>query len=324
MIFVVYKEINMKKSKIIIPALAMIAFSTAASIAGSVAWFTASRQAVVNAGTYAVVKTTSNLDCALVGGVGTTVNGTAVTFNGKLTDGSFNHTSGNVYAPDSTGKAIDTGEKGEVDVGSYDSSDADEVAAVAELLERATVKEGQANVTVFTAATFDITFTVNFGAVAGDVGLFLNCTGTNSEFTTSGTAITAKGFRMGFYPIAKSSQDSDQKAKVFADLQSSDLCKYVAGTANIAGTSYAAGTLIDSSYHADLPDSETARATAVARPDYLGTFAYASQQEVTLTYRVVCWFEGTDENIVNRDLASEYQSVAAKLTFEAIDLAAAS
>ena len=60
----------MKKSRIIIPALAMIAFSVAASIAGTVAWFTASRTAQINAGTYAVVKTSAELKCVLSNGVG--------------------------------------------------------------------------------------------------------------------------------------------------------------------------------------------------------------------------------------------------------------
>ena len=51
----------MKKSRIVIPALAMIAFSMAASITGAVAWFTATRTATVTSGAYAVVKTSSNL-----------------------------------------------------------------------------------------------------------------------------------------------------------------------------------------------------------------------------------------------------------------------
>ena len=56
----------MKKTRIIAPALAIIAFSTAASIAGSVAWFTASRQVTINAGSYAVVKTNSDLTVELI------------------------------------------------------------------------------------------------------------------------------------------------------------------------------------------------------------------------------------------------------------------
>ncbi len=310
----------MKKSKVIVPAVAMIAFSTAASIAGSVAWFTASRQAVISAGTYAVVKTTSNLDVKLAAGVGTSVDGKTVTFGGRLTDGSYNHTSGKVYQPTADGKAIDQTARGEVDVVSYDATKADEVSAVATSLERATVKVGSSNVKVYTAATFDITFTVNFGAVEADIGLFLNCTGDNSKFSTdAATPITAKGFRMGFYPISVPTGSAGAQ-KVFADLQESGKCKYVAGKDNYAGTAYTGSALIDSAYSDPLPTTSTSRADALARADYLGTFKFASQAEVSITIRVVAWFEGTDENIVNQALDANYQSVASQLTFEAIEL----
>ena len=62
----------MKKSKLIVPALAIIAFSTAASITGTVAWFTANRQVTINAGNYTVVKTSADLDCDLADGFQTT------------------------------------------------------------------------------------------------------------------------------------------------------------------------------------------------------------------------------------------------------------
>ena len=313
----------MKKSKVIVPAVAMIAFSTAASIAGSVAWFTASRQAVIQAGTYAVVKTTSNLDVELTAGVGTLVSEKSVTFGDKLTDGSFSHKNGNVYTPNAAGTGLATGDKAEIDIASYDASVASEVAAVAALLERATITENNVEKKVYTAATFDIKFTVNFGAVEGDIGLYLNCTGDNSKFTTGSTASTAKGFRMAFYPLT-AENSSEQKAKVFADLQESAKCKYVGGTDNFSGTSYTAGDLMDSSYAATLPTESTDRATCKARNDYLGFFKYKSQSEVSMTYRVVAWFEGTDEEIRNRETLAEYQSVAAQLTFEAIDLKAES
>ena len=102
----------MKKSKIIVPALALIAFSMAASITGSVAWFTANRTATINAGTYVVVKTSANLEFTLTGGIGTEVDtnsdntiltqttpqtGSAV--GNKLTDGSFDHVGKMIYTP---------------------------------------------------------------------------------------------------------------------------------------------------------------------------------------------------------------------------------
>ena len=50
----------MKKSRIIVPALALIALSTVASITGTVAWFTASRSVQINAGNFAITKTSAN------------------------------------------------------------------------------------------------------------------------------------------------------------------------------------------------------------------------------------------------------------------------
>ena len=171
----------MKKSKIIIPALAMIAFSTVASIAGTVAWFTASRQVTVSAGSYAVVKTTSNLDCTLTQGVGTTVSGKTVTVAAKLTDASFNHKTGKVYQPNDAGDALATTNP---EVALTDSNFESKIT-------RATITENAESITVYSVVTWDIEFAVSFGAKAGDYGLFLDCfcTAINSEFGTSACAI---------------------------------------------------------------------------------------------------------------------------------------
>ena len=85
-----------KKSKIIVPALGLILLSTAASISGSVAWFTANRTATITAGEFAVVKTGDDLKVTLgaVAGVNTPAeNDVAISVKTgyKLTDSSFNH-----------------------------------------------------------------------------------------------------------------------------------------------------------------------------------------------------------------------------------------
>ena len=154
----------MKKSRIIVPAMAMIAFTSLASIAGSVAWFTASRQVTIAAGSYAVVKTTSNLECALSNGVGTTTDSPTktVTFGGKLTDGSFNHSTAKIYTPNDEGTGLAAAPKNEIGLND---------AELATKLVRATTSDSK---TVYTAVTWKVAFTVNFGATAGDYGLFLN------------------------------------------------------------------------------------------------------------------------------------------------------
>jgi len=307
----------MKKTKVIVPALALIAFSTVASIAGSVAWFTASRQVTINAGSYAVVKTNSDLQYALTNGVGTSFSSNTVSFDGKLTDGSFNHKTGNVYTPNTSGTGI---AKATSIVGAAADLTTTELENIEADLLRTTLS---GDVKVYTAATFDISFTVNFGVGELDKGLYLNCTSGQSQFTHSDTAKTAKGFRMAFYPVSIP-DGSAASAKVFADLQESANCKYVAGNDNIDGTAYGANELIDVNHSTALPTASTDRAVAIARPDYLGTFkASETNPLVTLKYRVVVWFEGTDPEIINRDTQAEYQEVTSKLVFEAVDLKAA-
>ena len=314
MIFVVYKENYMKKTKIIAPALAIIAFSTAASIAGSVAWFTASRQVTIDAGSYAVVKTNSDLSYSMTAGCGTNVNTSTntVTFNGLLTHGSLNHNEKKVYTPASDGKTIAKGT----------ALGADNF--VSEMtVKTITTGTGEQAVTktVYTAATFKITFSMNFGSGDRDKGLYINNTANQSEFTVTGTPITATGFRMALVPDVIPS-GSNGYARVLADLQDDAACKYVAGLDNINGTAYTTD-LIDKDFDDALPTDETARSAAINRPDCIGVFKAPAASEspiVSLTYYVVAWFEGTDPNIVNQDSPEKYQTVASKLVFDAVDI----
>ena len=319
----------MKKSKIIIPALAIIAFSTAASIAGSVAWFTASRTASLDAGTYAVVKTNADLAYDLTEGAGTTIQENtkeAVVVDGKLTDGSVNHGTKKAYAPNANGTGFAADPKGEVDLTAAKST------LESNLLRGSfTTGTGTEAVTtkIYTCVTWEVKFTISFGGVPGDVGLFFNAH--DSVFSAPTTQVTAKGYRIAFMP--KTAYASVANEVVVAPMQEAAKCAYVSdktGTfpKNVAeGTGYGStDKLIDSAYVATeksestLPSDGVAAATAEAREDYLGTFVYYAGAQVHLEYIVAVWFEGTDENIVNRALASEYQSVGATLVFDAINL----
>ena len=361
MIFVIYKEkINtMKKSRIIIPALALIAFSVAASVTGAVAWFTASRTAQIDAGTYAVVKTSANLEVELTAGAHTSVNSgsSVVTVNGVLSDGSFDHVNGLVYTPSADGKSL-------LKDATHDpvaiSIDGEGYTDSADALKRGqtAAAQGQTAKNIYTAVTFDVTFTVAFGSTSGDIGLYLDNTvtrndqnvitarKTNFRVSDNAEAKTAQGFRMAFYPIGTNATSGN--TRVLADLQSLNesyqtgvdpetgdpvmgtrrAISYIGGEApktafTNGGLEYGTNVLIDESYEAALPTESTPRATAIARPDCLGIFTFDAGNRVQLSYRVVCWFEGTDPEIVNRQTLEEYQAVVATLNFEAIDLAAA-
>lgn len=326
----------MKKTRILIPAMAMIAFSTAASIAGSVAWFTANRQTNINAGSYAVVSTTANLKHSVAAGVATSVESATATVvsvvdGNKLTDGSFNHTTGKIYQPNAQGDGFDATNP-EVDA-------TGDVATIEPLLRRADLGSSKY---VYSAITFQLSFTIDFTSKAGDYALFLNTHNTltegsnKSRFETTentdegeGSAstvdTTAKGFRMGFY-----STSTNANKRVFAGLQTSANCHYVGDDSGTGAYDFAhsadtwtaySGDVVYDTYDETLPTTSVARATAIARPDCLGFFAYTANTPVTLSYTVVAWFEGTDPEIVNRAALTEYQTVAAKLFFEAVPLA---
>lgn len=268
-----------------------------------------SSSVTIDAGSYAVVKTNSDLSYSMTAGCGTNVNTSTntVTFNGLLTHGSLNHLEKKVFTPASDGKSIAKGT----------ALGADDFASQMTVTTIGTK-------TVYTAATFKVTFSVNFGQGEKDKGLYLNNTAGQSEFTVTGSPITATGFRMAFVPDIATT-GSTQYAKVFADLQTQGNCKYVAGLDNYVGTEYTTD-LMDMNYNAELPGYETARADAITRPDCIGVFKAPAANEspiVSLTFYVVAWFEVTDPNIVNQDSPEKYQTVASKLVFDAIDINAA-
>ena len=317
----------MKKSKVIIPALGVLILSTAASVTGTVAWFTANRTTHIEAGSFTVVKTSSNLALTLGSGVGTTADSTAgtVTVNNKLTDGSVEHrsTTGEnalsptIYTPSEKGTEL-ASTNGSVAVASASTTN---------------MKRGvdSSSNDIYTAVTYTMSFEITFGASNKNIGLFLDCTANHSRFEVTGpastmaTPSTAKGFRMAFIPTS-----ADGVARVFADLQSSGNCKHLDGSItsgwaagnNYGGVAYS-GDLIDSGHSTALPTSGNL-SSYTSRVDYLGTFEFAdadpSTHKVSLNYTVVCWFEGTDPEIINRNSDADYQTVASYLHFEAIDL----
>ena len=68
----------MKKSKIIIPAAAILALSVGASVTGTVAWFTASRSVTLTGKNVAAINAAGDLKVKLTAGNGTTVKDNAV------------------------------------------------------------------------------------------------------------------------------------------------------------------------------------------------------------------------------------------------------
>jgi hypothetical protein len=304
----------MKKSKIIVPAMAVIAFSTAASIAGSVAWFTASRTVTISGGSYAVVKTTSNLNAVATAGVGTSVNNdNSVNFTGKLTDASFNHNTTNgrkFYIPNGLkGEAFDFEKEVELSSATLEAD-----------LTRTSITVGGTTYTVYSAATFDIEFDMDFGSGQPDAAIFLDAEQSSFRVANDAEPVTAKGFRMAFIPVTVPTGSSGLP-KVYADLQSAGKCKYTSGLADKTGTVYTGHDLIDSGYNTPVPSSTVDPDDLEGFNNYLGRIASPTGGgHVKMKYTVVAWFDGNDENIVNQESAANYQTVSANLTFTAVDV----
>lgn len=162
----------MKKSKIIVPALAVLLLSTAASVTGTVAWFTANKVFTMKAGQFAVVNTKNNLEAIVEEGVGTDLSGNDIVVEETatpsvykaLTDASFNHNNANPYfvEPDNDGARIDS-KYNLLGNPSLESN-----------LEREAGK-------IYSAFTWTITFKMSFSAASTKkVGLFLDLGSANT------------------------------------------------------------------------------------------------------------------------------------------------
>ena len=265
------------------------------------------------------IRTSANLYCSVFDGIGTTTNNATKEVsldNNKLTDGSFDHINGNIHTPNNSGTALADPPKGTIPLEN----------ATTELLYRGTTSGGD---TIYTAATFKISFSISFNTQSGDYGLYLNRSSSDHSKITvvdDTTPRMAKAFRIAFYPDAVSSVfvGSSTHKTVFAGLQTKDNCRYVSGSESLVGTEYEADgakDIIDSDYiNQALPTSETPREEALDRPDLLAVFGFVPETRVTLIYTVVCWFEGTDPNTINNSSFSGFQSIAANLFFSTVKL----
>ena len=155
----------MKKSKIIVPALGILLLSTAASISGTVAWFTANRTFNFTAGEFAVVNTKNNLNAVLASGIGTTADNedhkVDVNASYTLTDASFDHTSltEDIIIPNDEGlEVLRVVNLGSAIIGTTNTGNA---------MFRET--------NVYSAFTWDATFSLTFStSETQKVGLFLD------------------------------------------------------------------------------------------------------------------------------------------------------
>ena len=321
---------TMKKSKIIVPALGLLLLSTAASVSGTVAWFTAVRSFNTSAGDFAVVKTNADLKCVMAGGIGTSLdnNSTPDVYSDdkivvanytELGDSSFDHNSnGHIIAPNGAGTAI--------------SKNTALASATADNIKRSTYSDGVNNHNVYDALTWTMDFEITYLGTGKSSGLFLDADNCAFEKTTSGSFsanAAAYGFRIAFMPITDTG-DTDNiyantgVARVYAGLKEvadTDL-KYVASAsvgAALSGTAYTSPYIICSDNADALPtDGADNTSTASALNTYLGKFTATAGKTVHLKYMAVAWFDGNDNNVQNGKVLNEL--VKATLSFEVREL----
>lgn len=312
-----------KKSKIIIPAMGLILLSTAASISGSVAWFTANRTAEINTGNFAVVKTDGNLGVALTEGVGTAVSSTTVSaktggeapneWEAKLGDISFNPATKQLWNDNDGGAGASFVQVG--DDNDYQT-----------LTESGHPFVLSSSDHVYHAFTWKVTLTYTWGADHTDMNLFFDYAA--SEMTGDANpgdvgTNTQEGFRIAIIGA---------RTVVWAGLQANEAILTGVTANNTVGTY--GDTLSNASFSYFSADAFGLGTTAVAsatakgdyakatdrlanqraRADYLGALSYDSEAPTSTSIDLYCvaWYEGTDTAVVD---SSELQAVASQINF---------
>lgn len=270
----------MKKSRIILPAVALLTISTVAAASSTVAWFSATREITINTNEVGVYNPESNLEIVLTGvtEAGSKVKDNApkiIDLPSYLRDGSVDLNSGKVYKKDLV--ATDTYNE----VTNFTS-------------EKALINDQE---TVIYRAT---SWTMNFSmkdATPDSYAIFLNISNLATSFTHKAVSEKAeenvyKSLRLGlkydggFVVVAP-----------FYDATNDNSLAYVNGTSS-TGTYYKA--IIANSAKIGTSEITTDTLNGAGYKDtnaYVGTIAGGKDQSLEVT--AYLWFEGMDKNCVN-------------------------
>ena len=333
----------MKKSKVIIPAMALLLFSTAASITGTVAWFTSSRVFTTTAGDFAVANVDGNLDVDLVGGVGTKIQDASQKAPGdsgydkstakilikdantyKFTHGSFDHTASTAWTlnKDSTGSNDKYLSKGTLANATGTGTGQGEDNWIG-----TTTGTGVSTVKYFVAMSWKMTFNYDFNQEANNVGIYFNQGSSTIELAESNqatdkTAKTINGFRVAFLPASGTAKIWGKRSLTYGGTVADN--KYPnLGYVKTAGTidHYTTSEYLEASpatYTAAEDGTSETDATNKARIDRLFTLSKPSGDGAgtiaSKEVNCVVWFEGEDPDVIS---AAEMNIVTLKLDFYA-------
>ena len=304
---------KLKKSAVVIPALARIAVTAAASVSGTVAWFTANRSVTVNASNFAAQSQngdlTISLDESSLLGVTKDTDKKSVTraANSVLTDASFNLTNLYTKERDDEGKVTGFKDLGKITVPAEGGT---------QFNSNWSANAGS-GLTLYYAVSWTWNFTYTFTSDTTDMALYFDLGASSFAFTDAKvgentvdmngthqdtyTGNVSKGFRLAM--VSKASTENEPKNIVWAP-EGANVKTHVNGTKLNETASF-----LDSEFHADLETAGYTKATdklnveddQISDPNnaycYLGRLTKAANN-----FNVVCtaWFEGTDTtNVVN-------------------------
>lgn len=268
----------MKKSKIILPAVALLTISTVAAASSTVAWFTANRTVNVEVSEVAVYNPESNLNVTLstVANSGATATDKKVTMPKYMRDGSVDAANGKVYKKDvvaETYKAL------------ADNTYFTDTALI-------TGETGPQN--IYRATSWKMTFSM-VGAAADDYAVLIDMTNTVTNFTRNDDEVTSKdakkiseSFRIAFV--------AGDQVTVLAPWATEEDLKYV--TNNAANGNYKNNKVtVTGKAIASAEIASTDKGTKLtAANGYVGTIAKSADAAAASELEVTCyaWFEGED------------------------------
>ena len=322
----------MKKSKVIVPALAMIGLSAVASVTGSVAWFTAQRTGNITTNEFVVTKTDGTLECDVVGGIGTTRSAAGVISSGtnKLSDASFNPATKQLYNDVENNEGVATNF---VAVGTATS-----------YTDLAETKNDRNPVThwyvlssndhVYYAYTWQVTVSYTWGSDHRDLNVFFDYTNSATTIAkqsgeSGDAAQTGLGFRIAIINADASHTvvfNKQQSAAKFSTTYATNDGEAFYGTTNASNANYsyfgndfygfgnvACNAASESrkaiGTYAKATDSE---ASQTGRHDYLATISRNGDElSSSATFTCVAWFEGNDENMRNNKRMDQVTSTVA-------------
>lgn len=339
----------MKKSKVIIPAMALLLFSTAASITGTVAWFTSTRVFESHVASFGINAVEDSLAATVAPRVGTKLDSNDATkivagatntgansqaVNNRLYHGSFNafdtqawilnptnDGSTNIFSPCGVEKTV----YGVYHGAGQTSADADNDWLVR---KNAVTTENNASQTYnyYVAFSWSVTFNYTFGSEgANSVAILLDTKDSTIAVETGGPIRdslengsgknTSNGFRIAFYPVGDNDvvSNGNSEARIFAKNNTRTYITAANNPLNTPGGSYTDGVFNMQDANATRAADMQTATTYNALPSKICSIDKPSNSAVG-SKKIICvaWFEGTDNNVVTEAVM---ESVKADLTF---------